>query len=76
MLRNKYRVAAHGCLLTVIGNFCGCQPFGNKLFGMIQNDWQTFLLKVMQVPVIEVEAVTKTGTLQRLKQLVQVTHGI
>jgi hypothetical protein len=30
----------------------------------------------MQVPVIEVEAVTKTGTLQRLKQLVQVTHGI
>lgn len=76
MLRHKHRMASHGCLLAIIGNVGGCQPVGNKVFCMIQNRGQAFLLQVLQVFGIQAKTRTKPGPLQRLEQLIDLSHAI
>jgi len=75
MLCHKHRVPAHGCLLTIVGNLGRCQALGNKGFRMVKYSRQAFLLQIKTVSLVEVKTGAEPGTLQCLKQLIQITHG-
>lgn len=76
MLRYKYRMSTHGRLLAVIGNHCRGQSLRNKVFGMVKDGGQAFLLQVMQVFIIELKTGAEPGALQGLKQGIQFAHGV
>lgn len=47
MLSDKYRMPAHGCLLTVIGRKRGRQPFGNKIRGVLFDNRRAFIQTIL-----------------------------
>lgn len=74
MLGHKYRMAAEGCSLAIVGDPSWLQAFGQKILCMLKHGRQAFLLQVCQLFALQVESPAKSGFLQRGKYLIQWFH--
>ncbi|SMG30424.1 hypothetical protein SAMN03159353_1006225 [Cedecea sp. NFIX57] len=74
MLSNKNRMAAHGRLFTVIFRFGRCKAKGNKLFGVAGDGFRAFVEAVLALFGPKLEALSKRGTGQALKNAIRIIH--
>lgn len=74
MLSNKNRVAAHGRLFAVVFGFGRCQAKGNKLFGVAGDGFRAFVEAVLALFGPKLEALTKWGARQALKNAIRIIH--
>lgn len=74
MLGDKYRVPAHGRLFAVVFWFGRCQAEGNKLFGVAGDGFRAFVEAVLALFGPKLEALTKRGARQALKNAIRIIH--
>lgn len=74
VLGDEDRMIAPGRLLAVVGGFGGREPLFDKICGVFEDSFQTFLIQIIQFLFAQVDIAPKLGMLQIVQNFLHVSH--
>jgi hypothetical protein len=75
VLSDEDWMVAHRRLLAVVCGLRWCKTLSDKIFGVLEDGFETFSLKVIELYFSQTKATPEVGFLQRMKQRVQVAKN-
>jgi hypothetical protein len=74
VLGDENRMIAPGRLLAVIGGFGWREPLFDKICGVLEDGFQTFLIEIIRFLFAQIDSAPKLGILQIVQNFLHVSH--